>query len=285
MKHVGIISAALLAASACARHESDAAIGSDIVAQYRDTVLRVSDVVRQIPPGISPADSLAMTRKIIDQWIDGFLIEDLAASQIDDMDRIDELTQTYRRSLISESYRRKMRASGVQPVDKERVREYYRRHRADLKLERPLIKGLLIKAPATSRYIDDIRRWMKDGSAEACDELENIGIKETASFRFFLDRWADFDAVADEIPFRFGNADKFVEANTDFETEQNGTAYILHITDFRHSGSVMPEDYAAPIIEDRIKNNYLADYEKGLLRALRKTAIEKEILKEGNITR
>lgn len=285
MKHIGIIASALLAATACGRHETDAGIQSDIVAQYRDTVLRISDVVRQIPSGISASDSAELAQNIIDQWIDGFIIEDLAASQIDDLQRIDQLTQSYRRALIAESYRRKMRATGVQPVDMARVSEYYRLHRPDLRLERPLVKGLLIKAPASSRYLDDIRRWMKDGSAEACDELENVGMKETASFRYFLDRWADFDAVAGEIPYRFGDSDSFVENHTDFETEQNGTVYILHISDFRHTGSVMPEEYAAPIIEDRIKNNYLADYEKGLIKALRKTAIEKNILKEGNITR
>lgn len=285
MKHIGIIASALLAATACGRQETNAGMQGDIVAQYRDTVLRSADVLRQIPPGISATDSAELAKNIIDQWIDGFLIEDLAAGQIDDLERIDQLTQSYRRALIAESYRRKMRATGVQPVDIDRVREYYRQHSQELRLERPLVKGLLIKAPSSSRYLDDIRRWMKDGSAEACDELENIGMKETASFRYFLDRWADFDAVAGEIPFRFGDSDSFVENNADFETEHNGTVYILHISDFRHTGSIMPEDYAAPIIEDRIKNNYLADYEKGLIKALRRTAIEKNILKEGNITK
>ncbi len=43
----------------------------------------------------------------------------------------------------------------------------------------------------------------------------------------------------------------------------------------------MPEEYAAPLIEDRMKALHLADYESGLIKALRASAIEKEILKEG----
>lgn len=251
---------------------------TDIVAQYRDTVLRMSDVERQLPPGISSADSASLIRSIINQWIDGFLIEDLAASQIDDMERIIILTEKYRRSLIADSYRRKMRSTGVQPIDEKGVKEYYRLHKSELKLERPVVKGLFIKVPSTSRYLDDIRKWMKQPGAEAYDELENIGRKETAVFRYFVNQWVDFDAITEGIPYRFGDYDKFVEETADFETEHNGTTYILHITDYRHSGGLMPEEYAAPIIEDRIKNNYLADYEKGLIKALRETAIEKNIL-------
>lgn len=251
---------------------------TDIVAQYRDTVLRMSDVERLLPPGISRADSVSLTQSIIDEWIDGFLIEDLAASQIDDMDRIKILTEKYRRSLIADSYRRKMRSTGVQPIDEKGVKEYYRLHKSELKLERPVVKGLFIKVPSTSRYLDDIRKWMKQPGTEAYDELENIGRKETAVFRYFANQWVDLDAITEGIPYRFGDYDRFVEETADFETEHNGTTYILHITDYRHSGGLMPEEYAAPIIEDRIKNNYLADYEKGLIKALRETAIEKNIL-------
>lgn len=257
----------------------------DFVAQYRDTVLRMADVRRMLPSGITASDSTELTKAIIDQWIDGFLIEDLAASQIDDMDRINQLTENYRRSLIAESYRRKMRASGVQPVDDRKIREYYLNNRQRLKLERPIIKGLFIKVPSTSRYIGDIRSWMKEAGANAFDELENIGEKETATFRYFADRWVDLDVITGEIPYRFGDTDKFVESTVDFETEHNGTTYFLHINDYRHSGQLMPEDYATPIIEDRIKNNHLADYERGLIKALRQTAIEKNILTIGKYTR
>ncbi len=287
MNRLGLIISVGLLACACSngRKDSSSADSDDIVAQYRDTVLRLTEVQRLLPPGISSDDSTRLMRTIIDEWIDGFLIEDLAASQIEDMERIERLTESYRRSLIADSYRRKMRSTGVQPIDETRVKAYYREHRSELRLERPIVKGLFIKAPSSSRYLDDIRRWMTDGGQNAYDELENIGRKETVSFRFFADKWVDLDAITEEIPYRFVDGDRFVEGTTDFETEHNGTAYMLHITDFRHSGEEMPEAYASPIIEDRIKNNNLADYEKGLIKALRQTAIEKEILKEGNCKR
>ena len=258
---------------------------ADIVAQYRDSVLRVSDVVRQMPPGIAQADSAVLAAAIIDSWIEGFLIEDLAWSQVDDRDRINRLTERYRRSLIADSYRRKMRAKGVQPVDTGSVRDYYRRHMPEMRLERPIVKGLFIRVPATSRHLDDIRGWMANPGPETYDALENVGLKETASFRYFADRWVDFDALAGEIPYRFGDADLFVRSTADFETEHNGMVYILHISEFRPSGDLMPEEYAAPIIEDRIKASNLADYEQALIKALRKSAIEKKILKEGNYSR
>lgn len=289
MRKLGYIAVLALAAmtGACGGSNEKGsfdASDADVVAQYRDTTLRIADVLRLLPPGISSADSAALAQSIINLWIDGFLIDDLAASQIDDMERIERLTESYRHSLIAESYRRKMRSTGVQPVDEKGVREYYRRNKAQLRLERPIIKGLFIKMPASSRYIDDVRGWMKSADAKAIDELENISMKEPAHFHFFADNWVDLDAVTEKIPCRIANADKFVESNSDFETKHNGTLYLLHISDFRHSGALMPEEYATPLIEDRIKNNNLADYEKGLIKALRQTAIEKNILKVGNFT-
>lgn len=287
MNKLGLIISVGMLACGCGRGDNAASASeeSDILAQYRDTVLHLSDVCRLLPPGISSADSARLTASIVDEWIDGFIIEDLAAGQIDDMDRIERLTESYRRSLIADSYRRKMRSAGVQPIDEAGVKAYYRSHRENLRLERPIVKGLFIKVPASSRHLDDIRSWMTDGSQTACDELENIGRKETVNFRYFADRWVDFDAITGEIPYRFGDADRFVASTAYFETEHNGTVYIMHLSDFCHSGGVMPEDYAAPIIEDRIKSNHLADYEKGLIKALRQTAIEKNILTIGNNTR
>ncbi len=267
----------------CGKSKSDtAAADSEFVAQYRDSVLLLSDIMRRLPAGISAADSAALIRRIADQWIEGFLIEDLAASQIDDMDRIDALTADYRRSLIADSYRRKMRRTGVQPVDMNGVKAYYKAHASELRLERPIVKGLFIRIPASSRHIDDIRLWMHQADPDSYDALENTGRREATAFRYFADHWTDFDVIAGEIPSRLGDGDRFVESTKDFETELNGMVYILHLTDYRKSGTVMPEDYAAPIIEDRMKALHLADYEAGLIRALRSSAVEKNILKEGN---
>lgn len=268
----------------CGRSKTgSAAPDTDFVAQYRDSVLLLSDVVRQLPAGISAADSTALIRRIADRWIEGFLIEDLAAGQIDDMDRIDELTAAYRRSLIADSYRRKMRRNGVQPVDMDGVKAYYREHAAELRLERPIVKGLFIRIPASSRYLDDIRQWMRQADPDSYDALENTGRREATAFRYFADQWTDFDVIAGEIPSRLGDGDRFVESTPDYETELNGTVYILHLTDYRKSGTIMPEDYAAPLIEDRMKALHLADYEAGLIKALRASAVEKNILKEGEL--
>lgn len=283
MKNSAIIfiGCSFLVCSCGTKEGSLSAESPDFVAQYRDSVLLMPDILRRIPEGISSADSTAMIRSIADSWIDGFIIEDLAASQIDDMDRIEQLTAEYRRSLIADSYRRKMRAKGVQPVDTAAVSRYYRQHYKTLKLERPIIKGLFMKVPTSSRHIEEIRTLMANPGPEAYDALENAGRREATTFRYFAEQWVDFDAIAEQMPFRFADADATLKENADFETELNGTTYILHVTDFRPTGAVMPEAYAAPIIEDRMKANNLAIYEAGLIKALRKTAIEKKILKEG----
>lgn len=281
-KSVFIILSSIGIAVGCGRGSASPATDDDIVAQYRDSVLLMPDVVKQLPSGISPEDSAILIKRIIDQWIEGFLVEDLAANQIDDIDRINALTDKYRRSLIADSYRRKMRQTGVQPVDMDKAKEYYKTHLKELKLERPIVKGLYIRLPATSSHLDDIRNWMKIADPESYDALENTGRREATGFSYFADRWVDFDVIAGDIPHKLGDADKFVAETVDFETELNGTIYILHLTDFRKSGDIMPEEYAIPVIEDRMTTQNLADYEASLIKALRKSAVDNNILKEGN---
>ncbi|MDE7350001.1 MAG: hypothetical protein K2N25_02960 [Muribaculaceae bacterium] len=283
MKKTALIFLSSIAlAAGCGRNGKDSAASDrDFVAQYRDSVLLMPDILRRLPAGITAADSAALIKKIADQWIESFLIEDLAASQIDDMDRIDALTADYRRSLIADSYRRKMRHNGVQPVDLEAVKAYYKDHATELRLERPIVKGLYIRVPELSRHLDDIRQWMRQADPDSYDALENTGRREATAFRYFADQWTDFDVIAGEIPSRLGDGDRFVESTVDYETELNGTVYMLHLTDYRKSGETMPEEYAAPLIEDRMKSQHLADYEAGMIKALRASAIEKEILKEG----
>lgn len=174
-----------------------------------------------------------------------------------------------------------MRQNGVQPVDLKRVNEYYSTHLDELRLERPIVKGLFIRVPSNSRHLDDIRIWMKNAGPDTFDALENTGRQEATSFRYFIDQWIDFDILSGEIPYKFGDADIFVRNNPYFETELNGTVYIIHLTDHKISGETMPEEYAVPIIEDRMRALHLADYEAGLIKALRNTAIEKNILTEG----
>lgn len=283
--HIILTTIVAVAAGCSGAKETSEPSEAEIAAQYRDSVLLISDVERLLPPAISPEDSVTLAQSIIDEWINGLLIEDLAASQIDDLDRIERLTQRYYRSLIAESYRRKTREQGVQPVDEDAIGDYYKRHASQMKLERPIVKGLFIKLPTTSRRLNDIRTWMSSPSPETYDELENIQTKENAVFRYFADKWIDFDVLAGEIPYRFNDADKFLEQNSNFEVEHNGNSYILHIAEYKPSGSIMPEDYATPIIEDRIKSSNLEHYEAALIKALRRKAIEKNILREGKFNK
>lgn len=280
MRHCAIITALCACAfSGCSGHkDGDGTADEDIVAQFRDSILYLSDVDRQLPPDISTEDSLALRQTIIDSWIDGILIEDLAETQITDMERIDRLTDAYRRSLIADSYKRQQRDKSILSVDQDSISAYYKGHRRELRLERPIVKGLYIKLPKSSGMINDIREWMRDSGPESLDALENRGVREAVQYEYFADRWMDFDVLAGEIPYRFGDADMFVSQTTDFETEWNGMVYILHIGEYRRSGETMPEQYASPIIEERIKANMLANYEHNLIKALRVKAIEKGIL-------
>ena len=61
-----------------------------------------------MPLGLSPSDSTKFARAYIRSWIDSKLVGEIAARNIGDIDRIDQLVEEYRNDLIMWEYRQRM---------------------------------------------------------------------------------------------------------------------------------------------------------------------------------
>ncbi|MDE6812198.1 MAG: hypothetical protein K2J15_07615, partial [Muribaculaceae bacterium] len=176
--------------------------------------------------------------------------------------------EDYRKKLIIATYRRNLRSSHVDEIEKKRIEEYYQANKDDLILEMPVIKGLYVKIPADADRIADIRRWMQTATPDAIDALEKYGLKDVIEYSFFQQHWTDWTTVSRQIPYNFGNADEFVVKHRNLITTHRGITYMLHISESLPSGSAMPREIADPIIMERLET-------------LRGEALENEML--GNI--
>lgn len=252
---------------------------TDVLVMVGDSALRVQDVLQRMPGGLSEADSTAMFDAIVNAWVERLLLEDFGRENIDDMERIERLTAEYRARLIVESYRRTLRENRSVKVVADSVKSYYAAHKEEFVLERPVVKGLFLKIPSDANNLTDIRRWMKSAKSEDIDRLEKSGLNEALQFSFFEDRWTDWQQISDNIPYRFYDANAFVESTKDFETEDRGSLYLLHITSYIPAGETMPEEVAYPIIEGLLDTRSAAEYEKSLLQSLGKKALKEGRLK------
>ncbi len=278
---VSVIVPALLSGFllSCSKGEKATEEQSDILVTVKDSALRVRDVVMDIPAGIEPEDSARLFHAIVNAWIDDRLLETVAEENIEDMERIETLVADYRRKLITEAYKRKVRQTTPVKLNEDSIRRYYDRHTDELLLDGPLVKGLYIKVPAESARLADVRRWISSASPDAIDALEKYGLEEAVQYDYFIDKWIDFTTVTEHIPYRFYDAEAFLKSSPDFETSYNGFVYILHITDYIPGGEKMPFEYARRVISERLTDERLESYERRLIADLRKSAMKDGVLK------
>ncbi len=265
-------------ASGCRRHPPT---HTDIplAAQMDDSVLTVSEVERIIPAGLSPEDSAAMAQEIISGWIEDHLFDVYLSKDPGEEEKIERRVADYRRRLRMEAYRRRMRRLREPPVNADSVRAYYEAHKMEMLTEHPLIKGLYLKVPDNNPELEKLRGWCQSGSAEDVKAIEEASGNSDFVSEYFGDKWIEFDILASEIPYRFGDPDSFVSHNENFETSGGGYHYFLHIYDHLQSGSVMPYDFAEIQIRDILQESRLEAYRRGLLKALRSKGIKEGRLK------
>lgn len=254
---------------------------ADLLMQVGDSILTRSMVASQIPPGLTSADSLRMFDAVTEAWVERNMLATLAGSQLPDLEKIDRMVQQYRTQLLANEYRRIMahdKASGITP---ESVKAYYNSHPDLYTLQSPLLKGIYVKVASDAPQIKQLHEWMQRASSDDIDELERYGLKGAMEYDYFGDTWISWDAIAERIPYRFNDPDKFVKQTSLFEWEDRGTTYMLRILEAINSGEKMPFSFAQPEIEEHLMEQNRDDYDRKLLMDLYAKGLKDNSIKPG----
>lgn len=274
-----ILLAVIISSAGCS-HKKDVLPQEEVLVSVGDSSLMLHDVVMRIPSGLSEEDSVAMFNSIVERWVRTMMLNDLAAENVDELDKINRLASDYRDNLIIERYLRSKIKEVPEPSEQD-IREYYDRYGSDMKLEAPLVKGIYIKVADTEERLGDIRKWMAAATPAAVDNIEKSGLRQASQYEYFKDNWIDWNEVAEQIPYRFYDADAFLGSTKDFETSYSGSTYMLHIYEFLPSGSVMPYEYAAKKIAVMMGKENKTSYRARLLSSLYAKGVRDGRLKPG----
>ena len=266
-------------AAACSNAADSVADRKDMpLVTVGDSTLTLNDVLSRMPENTTPQDSAAMFANIVDTWLQDMLLREVAQENAIDLDRIDRMAADYRNRLIINEYIRRMKSSRGDNATEQQVKACYEANSAEMTLESPLIKGLYIKLPSDADRLDDVRRWVRSSSAASIDEIEKYGLKGAIQYEYFKDKWVDWQEIAAQIPYRFGDADKFVAAHRFFETSDRNSTYLLRITEAIPSGSRMPYDFAAPLIRESLVQAQREQYGRSLLESFAENARKNGLL-------
>lgn len=269
-----------LSFSNCSKEKMASGPVDRVLVSVGDSSLTVDDVIRVMPAGLSPEDSIEFVRTHAEGWLRRMALLDFAKKNLVNYDEIDRLVEDYRNTLLVERYLQQMDVK-VSDISDSEINRYYDSNGDSMTLEGPIVKGVYIKIPESEPRIEDVRKWMRAGTDEAVDNIEKFGLSQAIQYEYFNDRWVDWSEIAEHIPYRFYDADAFLESSKDFETEYNGSVYMLHISEFIPSGKEMPLAYARGEIRKILFREHSRNYRDRFIRSIYSKEIKDGKLKPG----
>ena len=254
----------------------------EMLLQIGDSVLTKSDVLAQMPQGLSPTDSLNLFDAIVKEWTERLMLEEVARENLPNIDKINRIVEDYRHNLIILEYRKLMSYSNESQIPADTLKAYYEAHKKDFTLTQPLVKGLFVKLPESASDVADVKRWVFSASAKDVEELEKYSMSEIMQYDYFMDRWVDWSTIVEQIPYRFGDADKFVSSTKNFEARHEGSIYLWHIEEYMPSGEVMPYEYAVNQISEILVERDRRVYDAELIKSICRQAIKQKKMVVGS---
>ena len=278
---VTILSAIVATLSSCGSKPVEAQGGDDILVTFGDSTLTKSDVLRRIPRGLDPADSAHLFSRIVDGWIRDLVLSDVAEKNISDPERIERMVEAYRNSLIVNEYLQSMSDKAGSHIPESRIREYYDANHEQMVLTQPLVKGAYLKVSENDESLDNLRRWMTQFTDESFDKIEKSGLRQASQYKYFKDEWHEWNVITDQIPYRFYDADAFVRSTKNFETNDGGSVYLLHISEYLPSGTEMPYEFARLKIREILRVSDIAAMRNNLMIDIYRQRIDEGKLRPG----
>ena len=239
--------------------------------------LYVDDVQQVIPPNVNKKDSAEIAQGYIRKWVTDVLMYENAKRNITNQKEIDELVESYRKSLTIHQYQQKMIEQRLpnEPTDDE-LKVFYDQYSQQLILTENVIKGLLLIIPQKSPNMGSVRSWVQSGNTKALENIEKYSLRNAISYDYFGDKWMSFTEILKKIPLQVKDPAAFVATNRFVETSDSLQHYFLRIESFRTTGQVEPFEMAQDRISNILQNKHKADFMTKFETDLYNDAVENE---------
>lgn len=269
-----LILTAILSLNSCNREVGNADQSNSPIVTVNNNTLYMVELLEDLPRGLSAEDSASFAQAYINSWINNELLYKKAEQNIVNESEIEELVSNYRKSLIINSYQQHLLKGELSKnVSEDDLQNYYDSHKEELRLKENIIKGLYLKIPIESPKVDNFKKWYKQGSDAAVENIEKNSLQNVVGYEYFYDKWIDLNDVMIDIPYAMTDVQSFLKNNKNLEVQDSSFVYLLNIKDYRLVGAVAPYDYA----RDRMLNVYLENKKSNFLQEIQKDLYDKAL--------
>lgn len=247
-------------------------VGDKVLARVADKELCVKDVQHVVPQGVAGKDSVAYVSAYVDRWVRKQVklhkAEEMFSESVAD---IDQMVQEYRQTLLI----RKLDQAEIQHrqidtliTDKE-IKAYYEAHKGDFRLDRPLVKGRILRFKAGYRQTLKLKKLMASQGETHQRDFMDICAKQNYTLTEFRTKWVDFSEFLSYLPaLRNQNYDSVLGSTSIQEMSDNQSQYFYQIEAVLKVGESIPEERLREnirrILYNQRQGEVLKDYENRL---------------------
>ncbi len=236
------VAALLLLAAGC-RELPHYFAGDALVARAGESSLRQRDVQSAVPAGITGDDSAAFVDVYIDRWIRRQLklreAETLFSSAADDIDR---MVEEYRQALLIRKLEQHYVDNSVDTTFTDSdIEAYYEAHKTDFRLERPLVKGRIVRFKEGYRQARKLKELMTSKSEADQQDFRDLCAKNDFDITDFGSQWVDFSEFLSYLPaLQNRNYDSALSTVAVQEMRDSQSHYYFQIDQVRRAGETIP---------------------------------------------
>lgn len=267
------LSLVLLAMSSCQQQVEHG--GKTPLAQVGDHFLYREDMAQALPYGISGTDSVRFVNEFVQKWLEEQVLYEKAEHNVRGDEKIERMVAEYRRTLVMNNYEHMLLLQRMnEELTEEELQGYYNENKQLFILEEPVIKGVLIKVPLTSPGLKDLKRWYKEKTDEALEELEKYAFRNSVLYEYFYEHWVPVSELEGKIIVNLAELSSEFDKHHDIEVEDEEYCYLLHIDEYLLKGEEKPYDLARNEIINLLANKRKVEFMNNVKKDLYNQSME-----------
>ena len=253
--------------------------GKTPLVQVGNVFLYLEDMKQSFPYGLTGADSAAFAQEFVRKWIEEQVLYEKAEHNVRGDERIERMVAAYRRTLVMNNYEYRLLQQKVsEEIPEEELQRYYEENKQLFMLEESVVKGVFLKVPLASPGLKELKKWYKDSSDEAQEQLEKQAFRHAVIYEHFYEHWLPISELEAKVVVNLAELSKDFDKQREIEAKDEEYCYLIHIEEFVAKGDVKPYDLARHEIV-----NLLANYRKVELMNKVKLDLYNESVENGRI--
>jgi hypothetical protein len=270
-----IIFLTLVVMASCVHKTAD--VARKPLLEVEGKFLYVDEIQQVMPPNVNDSDSTQIAQSYIRKWVTDVLMYENAKRNITNKAEIDELVESYRKSLTIHQYQQKMIEQRLpKEPSEEDLKVFYTQYSEQLVLKENVIKGLLLIIPQKAPKLSMVRSWVQSANAKSLENIEKYSLQNAISYDYFGDKWLPLSEILKRMPLKIEDPSRFLASNRFVETSDSTEHFFLRIVSYKTTGQVEPYEMAKDRISNILLNKKKADFIEKFEKEIYTDAVENE---------